>query len=58
MFEPQRFHSLAEVNELLGHWYKCYNFDRPHSSVKYKPPVSFESLNQNLYFRLVPANGG
>jgi len=51
------FHSLDEVNDLPGHWYKSYNFDRPHSSLKYKTPVSFKSLNQNLYFRLVPVNG-
>lgn len=38
--------------------YKSYNFDRPHSSLKYITPVAFESLNQNLYFRLVPVNGG
>jgi len=52
------FHNLDEVNELLGQWYKNYNFDRPHSSLKYKTPVAFENLNQNLYFRLAPAAGG
>lgn len=52
------FHSLDEVNDLLGHWYKNYNFDRPHSSLKYQTPDSFENLNQNLYFRLAPAAGG
>jgi putative transposase len=51
------FHSLDEVNELLGHWYKNYNFDRPHSSLHYKTPATFENLNQNLYFRMAPANG-
>jgi Zn-finger protein len=25
------FHSLDEVNELLEHWFKNFNFDRPHS---------------------------
>jgi putative transposase len=51
------FHSLDEVNELLGHWYKNYNFDRPYSSLHYKTPATFENLNQNLYFRMAPANG-
>lgn len=52
------FHSLDEVNDLLGHWYKSYNFDRPHSSLKYKTPVAFENLNKNLYFKMAPATGG
>lgn len=52
------FHSLDEVNELLGHWYKNYNFDRPHSCLKYQTPVAFENLNQNLYFKMVPVNEG
>ena len=52
------FNSLDEVNDLLGHWYKSYNFDRPHSSLKYKTPAAFENLNQNLYFRVAPANEG
>jgi putative transposase len=52
------FNSLEEVNELLGKWYKTYNFDRPHSSLKYKTPVAFEKSNTNLYFRMVPATEG
>jgi putative transposase len=52
------FNSLDEVNDLLGHWYKSYNFDRPHSSLKYKTPAAFENLNQNLYFRVAPVNEG
>jgi putative transposase len=52
------FHSLDEVNDLLGNWYKNYNFDRPHSSLKYKTPVTFENLNQNLYFKMAPENEG
>ena len=52
------FHSLDEVNDLLGHWYKNYNFDRPHSSLKYKTPVTFEKMNQNLYFNVAPTNEG
>ena len=52
------FYSLDEINQLLGQWYKTYNFDRPHSSLKYKTPVTFENLNQNLYFRMVPTNEG
>lgn len=48
------FNSLEEINEQLGQWYKSYNFDRPHSSLKYKTPASFENLNQNLYFKVVP----
>ena len=52
------FNSLEEVNELLENWYKTYNFDRPHSSLKYKTPAAFEKANQNLYFKMVPANGG
>lgn len=49
------FHSLEEINDLLGQWYKAYNFDRPHSCLKYQTPHAFENLNQNLYFRMVPA---
>lgn len=49
------FHSLEEINDLLGQWYKTYNFDRPHSCLKYQAPAAFENLNQNLYFRMVPA---
>ena len=52
------FNSLEELNELLGEWYKTYNFDRPHSSLKYKTPVAFEKSNMNLYFRMVPATEG
>lgn len=52
------FHSLDEVNELLGQWYKNYNFDRPHSSLQYQTPATFENLNQSLYFRLAPDSGG
>lgn len=52
------FYSLDEINHLLGQWYKTYNFDRPHSSLNYQTPSTFENLNQNLYFRLVPVNEG
>ena len=52
------FNSLDEVNDLLGHWYKSHDFDRPHSSLKYKTPAAFENLNQNLYFRVAPVNEG
>lgn len=48
------FYSLEEINDLLGQWYKTYNFDRPHSCLKYQTPAAFENLNQNLYFRMVP----
>lgn len=48
------FHSLEEINDLLGQWYKTYNFDRPHSCLKYQTPATFEKLNQNLYFKVVP----
>jgi putative transposase len=49
------FHSLEEINDLLGQWYKAYNFDRPHSCLKYQTPHAFENLNQNLYFNVVAA---
>jgi putative transposase len=49
------FNSLDEINELLGMWFKTYNFDRPHSSLNYLTPHAFESQNQNLYFRMVAA---
>lgn len=52
------FYNLDEVNELLGHWYKTYNFDRPHSSLKYQTPAAFENLNQSLYFKLDTVIGG
>ena len=52
------FYHLDEVNELLGQWYKTYNFDRPHSSLKHQTPVAFETLNKNLYFKLGTANDG
>jgi len=52
------FYNLDEVNELLGQWYKTYNFDRPHSSLQYQTPATFENLNQSLYFKLDTANGG
>ena len=52
------FHFLDEINYFLGQWYNTYNFDRPHSSLNYKTPAAFEIINQNLYFRMVPANGG
>ncbi|MCK6693679.1 MAG: IS3 family transposase [Thermoanaerobaculia bacterium] len=48
------FHSLEEINDLLGQWYKAYNFDRPHSCLKYQTPAAFENLNQSLYFKMVP----
>ena len=48
------FYSLDEINDLLGQWYKTYNFDRPHSCLNYQTPVTFENLNQNLYFKMVP----
>lgn len=50
----QWFNSLEEVNDYLGVWFKSYNFDRPHSALKYLTPHAFENLNQNLYFRMVP----
>lgn len=49
------FRSLEEINDLLGQWYKTYNFDRPHSCLKYQTPAAFENLNQSLYFKMVPA---
>lgn len=49
------FNSLDEINDLLGKWFKTYNFDRPHSSLNYLTPHAFESQNQNLYFKMVPA---
>ncbi len=52
------FYNLDEVNELLGQWYKTYNFDRPHSSLQYQTPAAFENLNQSLYFKLDTVNGG
>jgi len=52
------FYDLDEVNELLGQWYKNYNFDRPHSSLQYQTPVNFENLNKDLYFKMVPVNEG
>lgn len=54
----QWFNSLEEINDYLGIWFKTYNFDRPHSSLNYVTPATFENLNQNLYFRMVPQNGG
>jgi hypothetical protein len=48
-----RFH-----HDLLGIWYKNDNFARPHSSLKYQIPVTFENLNKNLYFTLAPVIGG
>lgn len=35
------FHSLEEINDLLGQWYRAYNFDRPHSCLKYQTPHAF-----------------
>jgi putative transposase len=52
------FHSLDEINELLGHWFKTYNFDRPHSCLKYQTPHTFEKLNQSLYYKVAPGDGG
>lgn len=52
------FYSLDEINHLLGQWFNTYNFDRPHSSLQYKTPAAFETLHQNLYFRMAPQNGG
>lgn len=52
------FYTLEEINDLLGQWYKTYNFDRPHSSLNYKTPVTFEKMNQNLYFKMAPVNEG
>lgn len=49
------FQSLDELNERLGHWFKTYNFDRPHSSLNYLTPHEFELQNQNLYLKVVPA---
>lgn len=49
------FHSLDELNERLGHWFKTYNFDRPHSSLDYLTPHDFEIQNQNLYLKVVAA---
>ena len=34
MYADLYLHNLDEVNGLLGHWYKSYNFDRSHSSLK------------------------
>ena len=58
MYADLQPHNLDEVNDLLGHWYKSYNFDLPHSSLKNKTPAAFENLNQNLYFRVAPVNEG
>lgn len=49
------FNSLDEINELLGMWFKTYNFDRPHSSLNYLTPHTYESQNQNLYYKVVAA---
>jgi len=49
------FHSLDDLNERLGHWFKTYNFDRPHSSLDYLTPHDFEIQNQNLYLKVVAA---
>ncbi len=58
IYAELRLHSLDEVNDLLDHWYKSYNLDRPHSSLKYQTPAAFKNLNQNLYFRVAPVNEG
>ena len=52
------FNSLEEINDLLGKWFKTYNFDRPHISLKYTTPHQFETKNQNLYFSMVAQNEG
>jgi putative transposase len=52
------FYNLEEVNELLGQWYKTYNFDRHHSSLGYKTPVAFENHIKSLYLKVDTPNGG
>jgi putative transposase len=52
------FYNLEEVNELLGQWYKTYNFDRPHSSLGYKTPVAFENHKKSLYLKVDTDNDG
>jgi putative transposase len=48
------FNSLDELNDDLDIWFKAYNFDRPHSSLKYLTPNAFEIQNPNLYLKVVP----
>jgi len=49
------FQSLTELNQSIQDWSVIYNQVRPHSSIGYKSPTSYENLNQNFYFRVVAA---
>lgn len=49
------FQSLTELNQRIQDWSVTYNQVRPHSSIGYKSPTSYEILNQNFYFRVVAA---
>ncbi|WP_116127889.1 IS3 family transposase [Lewinella sp. IMCC34183] len=49
------FASLDELNDQLQQWSLTYNYDRPHRSLGYQSPESYEIANENFYFRVVAA---
>ena len=43
------FESKQELDEQLEKWFLTYNFSRPHSSIEYQSPASFEkNINSTL----------
>lgn len=49
------FKTVQDVQQDLDVWWNSYNFDRPHSSLRYLTPQQFIDNNPSLYFNVVAA---
>ena len=47
------FSSMELLNEHIQDWWRVYNSIRPHSSLKYMTPDTFEKQNEKLYLKTV-----
>jgi putative transposase len=49
----QVFQTIRQVQEALDVWWYCYNFERPHSALKYKTPGSVYEKGPKFQHQLV-----
>ena len=49
----QVFKTIAHVQEALDVWWQRYNFERPHSALKYQPPGSVYEKGERFQNQLV-----
>ena len=41
-----RFESLSQAQSVIASWIRHYNTERPHQALGYKPPVSFDKVQE------------